>query len=73
MLDMLDTERGQIVERRLEHETGEAQQWYAALPAPARVGIEATRVCAVVREPAGGTRARAVLLVLFSATCETVP
>ena len=39
---MLDTETGEIVERRLEHETGEAQQWYAALPAPARVGIEAT-------------------------------
>ena len=39
---MLDTETGEIVERRLEHETGEAQQFYAALAAPARVGIEAT-------------------------------
>jgi transposase len=39
---MLDTETGEIVERRLEHESGEAQRFYAALPAPARVGIEAT-------------------------------
>ncbi len=39
---MLDTETGEIVERRVEHETGEAQRFYAALPAPARVGIEAT-------------------------------
>lgn len=39
---MLDTETGEIVERRLEHGTGEAQRFYAALPAPARVGIEAT-------------------------------
>lgn len=39
---MLDTETGEIVERRLEHGTGEAQQFYGALPAPVRVGIEAT-------------------------------
>jgi len=39
---MLDTATGEIVERRLEHESGEAQRFYAALPAPARVGIEAT-------------------------------
>jgi len=39
---MLDTETGEIVGRRLEHETGEAQRFYAALAAPARVGIEAT-------------------------------
>jgi transposase len=39
---MLDTETGEIVERRVEHETGEAQAFYAALAAPARVGIEAT-------------------------------
>ena len=39
---MLDTETGEIVERRLEHGTGEAQRFYAALAAPARVGIEAT-------------------------------
>ena len=39
---MLDTETGEMVERRVEHGTGEAQRFYAALPAPARVGIEAT-------------------------------
>jgi len=39
---MLDTETGEMVERRLEHETGEARAFYAALPIPARVGIEAT-------------------------------
>lgn len=39
---MLDTETGEIVERRVEHANGEAQQFYTALAAPARVGIEAT-------------------------------
>jgi len=39
---MLDTETGEIRERRLEHATGEAQRFYAALAAPARVGMEAT-------------------------------
>jgi transposase len=39
---LLDTETGEMLERRLEHETGEAQQFYAALSAPARVGIEAS-------------------------------
>ena len=31
---MLDTETGEIVERRVEHERGEAQRFYAALPVP---------------------------------------
>lgn len=39
---MVDTETGQIVERQLEHENGEARKFYASLPGPARVGIEAT-------------------------------
>jgi transposase len=39
---MLDPQTGEIVERRLEHETGEERKFYAALPGPARVGIEAT-------------------------------
>ena len=30
------------IERRLEHENGEAEKFYGALPGPARVGIEAT-------------------------------
>jgi len=38
----LEPETGEIVERRLEHETGEAQAFYAGLPGPARVGMEAT-------------------------------
>src|SRR5207245_10564492 len=43
---MVDTETGEVVERRLEHENGEARAFYAGLPSEARVGIEAT----------GGTR-----------------
>jgi transposase len=39
---MLDEQTGEIVERRLDHETGEAGIFYAALPAPALVGMEAT-------------------------------
>lgn len=39
---MLDPQTGELVERRLEHEKGEARAFYAALPSPARVGIEAT-------------------------------
>ena len=39
---MLDDETGELVERRLEHESGEARAFYAALVAPVRVGIEAT-------------------------------
>jgi len=39
---MLDAETGEWVERRLEHESGEARAFYAGLAAPVRVGIEAT-------------------------------
>ena len=39
---MLDTETGEGVERRLEHESGEARAFYSALQGRARVGIEAT-------------------------------
>lgn len=39
---MLDPQTGELVERRLEHQSGEARAFYAALPAPARVGMEAT-------------------------------
>ena len=35
-------ETGEEVERRLEHETGEARAFYSALQGPVRVGIEAT-------------------------------
>ena len=39
---MVDSVTGKMLNRRLEHGTGEAQQFYAALPAPARIGMEAT-------------------------------
>src|SRR5271157_3706106 len=39
---MLDQETGELVERRLEHESGEARGFYAGLLGPVRVGIEAT-------------------------------
>ena len=38
----LDTETGEIVTRRLEHEGGEAKRFYAGLGKPALIGIEAT-------------------------------
>ena len=39
---MLDTDTGELVERRLEHENGEARAFYGALVGAVRVGIEAT-------------------------------
>ncbi len=39
---MLDTETGELAERRLEHESGEARAFYSALQGRVRVGIEAT-------------------------------
>jgi transposase len=39
---MLDTETGEVVERRLEHENGEAKRFYEGLKEPALVGIEST-------------------------------
>jgi transposase len=39
---MLDPTTGEVIERRLEHENGEAKKFYATLPGPARVGMEAT-------------------------------
>ena len=39
---MLDQETGEFIERRLEHESGQARGFYAALIGPVRVGIEAT-------------------------------
>jgi len=38
---MLDQETGEVVECRLEHESGEARGFYAGLEGPVRVGIEA--------------------------------
>ena len=39
---MLDDESGELVERRLEHEEGEARRFYEQLRGPVIVGIEAT-------------------------------
>ena len=39
---MLDEETGELIERRLEHENGEARAFYGSLQGPVRVGIEAT-------------------------------
>jgi transposase len=39
---MMDTDTGELVEERLEHENGEAHAFYRRLPKPVRVGIEAT-------------------------------
>jgi transposase len=42
VIAMLNSETGELVTRRLQHENGEAGGFYTNLPAPARVGIEAT-------------------------------
>jgi len=39
---LLDTETGELVERRLEHENGEARSFYSGLKEPALVGMEST-------------------------------
>ncbi|HKQ86922.1 MAG TPA: IS110 family transposase, partial [Candidatus Acidoferrales bacterium] len=39
---MLDTATGEMVERQLQHENGEARSFYERLAKPVRVGIEAT-------------------------------
>ena len=39
---MLDTDTGEIVEKTLEHESEKVREFYAALPRPVLVGIEAT-------------------------------
>jgi transposase len=39
---MLNEATGELVERRLEHESGEAHRFYRGLPKPVRVGIEAS-------------------------------
>jgi len=39
---MLNPTTGEVIERRLEHENGEAEAFNRTLPGPARVGVEAT-------------------------------
>jgi hypothetical protein len=38
---VLDTETGEVTERKLVNGDGEAERFYRALPAPALIGIEA--------------------------------
>src|SRR5438876_10684066 len=42
VIALLNSETGELVTRRLQHENGEAGAFYASLPDPAQVGIEAT-------------------------------
>jgi hypothetical protein len=42
VIAMLDSETGEVVGRRLEHETGEARRFYEGLKEAALVGIEST-------------------------------
>jgi len=39
---LVDDSTGELSERRLDHENGEAHTFYRGLPKPVRVGIEAT-------------------------------
>jgi transposase len=38
----VNTETGDLIEKRLEHENGEARSFYKVLPTPALIGVEAT-------------------------------
>jgi len=38
----LETTTGELMQRRVEHAGGQAEKFYAALPQPVRVGMEAT-------------------------------
>ena len=42
VIAMLDTETGEVVEKQLDHESGEAKAFYEGLKEPALVGIETT-------------------------------
>ena len=57
---MLDDQTGDIIERRLEHETGEARTFYAALPPQTR-GYGSHGLRALVSTNAHRAKARAVV------------
>src|SRR3989442_8850926 len=42
VIALVETDTGEMVTRRLEHENGEARAFYTTLPKPSRIGIEAT-------------------------------
>src|SRR5436309_15596992 len=39
---MVDTETGEVLEKKLDHESGEAKRFYEGVKEPALVGIEST-------------------------------
>ena len=41
----VDTETGETTERKLEHSSGEAREFYSSIAAPALIGVEATGNC----------------------------
>jgi len=41
-IEMLDTDTGEVVEKELDHENGEARRFYEGLKGPVLVGIEST-------------------------------
>ena len=41
-VSMLDDETGEVIEKTLKHEADDVREFYAGLPAPVTVGIEAT-------------------------------
>ena len=56
---MMEEATGELTERRLDHESGEAQKFYRDLQGPVRVGIEAAcppRVSRVSHRPVSCTR-----------------
>ena len=46
---MMDEATGELTERRLDHQSGEAEAFYRSLQGPVRVGIEATGSDSLVR------------------------
>ena len=42
VIAMVETDTGEMVTRRLEHESGEARAFYTTLPKPSLIGMEAT-------------------------------
>ena len=42
VIALVETETGEVVTHRLEHENGEARAFYATLPKPSLIGMEAT-------------------------------
>jgi hypothetical protein len=57
---MLDPTTGETVERRLEHETGDAEKFYASLSEPGLCGCRSYDSRTVVRENTGSLRPRIV-------------